>query len=52
MYSHPRLFGGQKFINSKYQVDFPVKLGILYDVSTRYIDLCIPTSDNIINLGK
>ena len=51
IYSCPRVFGGNKLIDVKDHVGRSVKLGISWYGSTRYLDIILPTREDIYRLG-
>ena len=51
VYLRPRVFGGRQLIDARYQVESQFKLGISWDVSTRYLYISPPTRKDINRLG-
>ena len=52
MYSSPRFFCGKQLIDATYQVGISVKLGISWYGSTIYLDVHLPTRDDVKRLGS
>ena len=52
VYLCPRFFVGDQFIDVRDQVGSSVNLGISWDGSTRYLDIHLPTREDINRLGS
>ena len=52
VYSPPRVFGGKQLVEDRDQVGRSVKLGKSWYVSTRYLNVILPTRDDVERLGS
>ena len=52
VYYRPRVLGGKQLVKARYQVGRSVKLGISWDGSTRYLDVILPTREDVKSLGS
>ena len=52
VYSHPRVFGGNQLVEARDQVGRIVKLAIVWDGSTRYLDISPPAKVDVATLSS
>ena len=52
VFYRPRVFGSKQLVEARDQVGRVVKLGISWDVSTRYLDISPPTKADVECLGS